>query len=117
MVNNMTLAKWLTDNNFSYVEEAEMYEIGQELTEDEAWQSITYYISDLFPNLEVQDHAAGWMRSSWEIQSYAYNTVRTKIEIKRLSVPSTITELNLCNNIAPMFSLILVFISLSSFSA
>lgn len=36
-MNNMTLAKWLTDNNFSYVEEAEMYEIGQELTEDEAW--------------------------------------------------------------------------------
>ena len=33
----MTLAKWLTDNNYSYVEEAEMYEIGQELTEDEAW--------------------------------------------------------------------------------
>jgi hypothetical protein len=37
MVKNMTLAKWLTDNNYSYVEEAEMYEIGQELTEDEAW--------------------------------------------------------------------------------
>ena len=33
----MTFAKWLTDNNYSYVEEAEMYEIGQELTEDEAW--------------------------------------------------------------------------------
>lgn len=37
MVKNMKFAKWLTDNNYSYVEEAEMYEIGQELTEDEAW--------------------------------------------------------------------------------
>ena len=33
---NMTLANWLTNNNYAYVEEAEMYEIGQMLTMEKA---------------------------------------------------------------------------------
>lgn len=73
-----------SESSSDLANKAMVVNVREGMTEDEAWQSITYYISDLFPNLEVQDHAAGWMRSSWEIQSYAYNTVRTKIEIKRV---------------------------------
>ena len=74
-----------SESSSDLANKAMVVNVREGMTENEAWQSITYYISDLFPNLEVQDHAAGWMRSSWEIQSYAYNTVRTKIEIKALS--------------------------------
>ena len=54
------------------------------MTDEEAWSSITYYVSELFPNLEIQDHAAGWMRSAWEVQTFTHNKIRTKIEVKRV---------------------------------
>ena len=50
----------------------------------EVWKRILYYTTDLFPNMEVSDKDAGWIRSSWELQSFAYTTIRTRIEIKEV---------------------------------
>lgn len=53
-----------------------------DLNRDEVWKRVNLTISDLFPNLEISDKAAGWVRSSWEVQRFAYVTIRTRIEIK-----------------------------------
>ena len=54
------------------------------LTSDVVWKRLILTISDLFPNLEVNDKEAGWIRSSWEVERFAYVTVRTRIEIKEI---------------------------------
>ena len=52
------------------------------LTSDEVWKRLLLTISDLFPNLEISDKSAGWIRSAWVMERFAYVTVRTRIEIK-----------------------------------
>lgn len=52
------------------------------LTQEEVWKRLVLTISDLFPNLEISDRSAGWIRSSWEVQRFAYVTIRTRIEVK-----------------------------------
>ena len=54
------------------------------LTSDVVWKRLLLTISDLFPNLEVNDKEAGWIRSAWEVERFAYVTVRTRIEIKEV---------------------------------
>lgn len=54
------------------------------MSADEVWKRIIYYTSDLFPNMEISDKSAGWIRSSWELQTFAYCTIRTRIEIKEV---------------------------------
>lgn len=54
------------------------------LTADVVWKRLILTISDLFPNLEVNDKEAGWIRSAWEVERFAYVTVRTRIEIKEV---------------------------------
>ena len=54
------------------------------LSADDVWKRIIYYTSDLFPNMEISDKSAGWIRSSWELQTFAYCTIRTRIEIKEV---------------------------------
>lgn len=51
---------------------------------DIVWKRLVLTISDLFPNLEVNDKESGWIRSSWEVERFAYVTVRTRIEIKEV---------------------------------
>lgn len=54
------------------------------LDEDIVWKRLVLTISELFPNLEVNDKESGWIRSSWEVERFAYVTVRTRIEIKEV---------------------------------
>ena len=51
---------------------------------NEVWKRIIYYTTDLFPNMEISDKDAGWIRSSWELQTFPYSTIRTRIEIKEV---------------------------------
>jgi hypothetical protein len=51
---------------------------------EEVWKRIIYYISELFPNMEISDKDAGWVRSAWELQPFANTTARTRIEIKEV---------------------------------
>ncbi len=52
------------------------------LSSDDVWKRLILTISDLFPNLEISDKQAGWIRSAWIMERFAYVTVRTRIEIK-----------------------------------
>lgn len=54
------------------------------LTSDVVWKRLILTISELFPNLEVNDKEAGWIRSAWEVERFAYVTVKTRIEIKEI---------------------------------
>lgn len=54
------------------------------LTADAVWKRLILTISELFPNLEVNDKEAGWIRSAWEVERFAYVTVRTRIEVKEI---------------------------------
>ena len=51
---------------------------------DIIWKRLVLTISELFPNLEINDKESGWIRSSWEVERFAYVTVRTRIEIKEV---------------------------------
>ncbi|MDL2308520.1 hypothetical protein LJC53_02920 [Bacteroidales bacterium OttesenSCG-928-C03] len=55
---------------------------------DEAWKRITYYISNDFPNIEIMDKSAGWIRSTWNIDRFNHYTIRTRIEVKE--IPGTV---------------------------
>ncbi|MCL2313293.1 MAG: hypothetical protein FWC41_12620 [Firmicutes bacterium] len=54
------------------------------MSADEVWKRISYYITDLFPNIEVTDKSAGWIRAAWNTEAFAYARVRTRIEIKEM---------------------------------
>ena len=54
------------------------------ISADEVWKRITYYITDQFPNMEITDKSAGWIRSAWNTETFPYATVRTRIEIKEM---------------------------------
>jgi len=51
---------------------------------DDAWRRIIYYISENFPNMEITDRAAGWVRSAWKIDNFNHETIRTRIELKEV---------------------------------
>ncbi|MBR2115832.1 MAG: hypothetical protein IJ942_02300 [Alistipes sp.] len=72
-----------------------------DLNKDEVWKRLIITISDLFPNLEISDKSAGWIRSSWEVQRFAYVTVRTRIEVKeRLGQDNICYRVRLMSEIA-----------------
>ena len=73
---NMTLAKWLTDNNYSYVEEAEMYEIGQELTEDEAWHVRRILTRSYLDSNKMHILADTVELRGWSYQQFFYMLVK-----------------------------------------
>jgi uncharacterized protein (DUF736 family) len=54
------------------------------ISADEVWKRITYYITDQFPNMEITDKSAGWIRSAWNTETFPYAVVRTRIEIKEM---------------------------------
>jgi len=54
------------------------------MSKDDVWQRLHYYITDQFPNMEVTDKSAGWIKSAWNTESFAYARVRTRIEIKEM---------------------------------
>ena len=54
------------------------------LSAEDVWKRLILTVSDLFPNLEVSDKQAGWIRSAWMVERFAYVTVRTRIEIKEV---------------------------------
>jgi len=53
---------------------------------DEVWKRLIYYVTEAFPQMEITDKSAGWIRSGWEFQSFptAGVTIRTRIEIKEV---------------------------------
>lgn len=51
---------------------------------DEVWKRLVLYLTDVFPDMEIMDKSAGWLRSAWMKQDFAYATIRTRIEVKEM---------------------------------
>lgn len=57
-------------------------EVNPELSQIEAWKLVTQIVTDYFDAIEVSDKETSYLRTSWNIQSFAQNTVRTRLIIK-----------------------------------
>jgi len=58
--------------------------VKQGMESDDVWRRIIFYISENFPNMEITDRAAGWVRSAWKIDNFNHETIRTRIELKEV---------------------------------
>ncbi len=52
------------------------------MTEDIVWKRLMNIASRNFENVEIRDKAAGWIRTAWVNTRFAYQIVRTRMEIK-----------------------------------
>ena len=51
-------------------------------SEEETWKLISQIIMSYFDVIEVTDRETGYLRTSWVVQSFKQNTVRTRIILK-----------------------------------
>lgn len=58
--------------------------IEKNISRDEVWKRLNYYISEAFPDMQISDKSVGWIRTAWAIQSFKYSTIRTRIEVKEI---------------------------------
>lgn len=65
--------------------------VGKDLTPDEVWKRLGYYISESFPDLQTNDKSQGWIRTAWSIQTFNYVTIRTRLEVKEVPGMDVIT--------------------------
>ncbi len=61
-------------------------EIKTSKSEDEAWKLLNIIITGSFDNIETQDKNNGYLRTTWVLQNFKQNTVRTKIILKLSSI-------------------------------
>lgn len=52
------------------------------LSEDVVWKRLMSVCTNYFDNIEVRDKAAGWIKTSWRITKFRYQTVRTRLEVR-----------------------------------
>lgn len=60
-------------------------EINTDKSEEEAWKTISQIILSYFDILEITDSETGYLRTSWETQSFNSNTIRTRVILKQSS--------------------------------
>ena len=54
----------------------------QGMTEDVAWKRLMNIAINNFENVEVRDKEAGWIKTAWVNTTFAYQIVRTRMEIR-----------------------------------
>jgi len=54
----------------------------QGLSEDVVWKRLMSVCTSYFDNIEVRDKSAGWIKTSWRVTKFKYQTVRTRLEIR-----------------------------------
>lgn len=54
----------------------------KDMTEDVVWKRLMSVCTNYFDNIEVRDKTAGWIKSSWRLTKFAYQTVRTRMEVR-----------------------------------
>ncbi len=59
-------------------------------TEDKAWKLLSEIITGYFDVLEVTDKSTGYIRTSWNIQSFKNVTIRTRVIIKTSSADNSL---------------------------
>ncbi|MDE6023005.1 MAG: hypothetical protein K2G13_05835, partial [Muribaculaceae bacterium] len=52
------------------------------MAEDVVWKRLMSVATNYFDNIEVRDKTAGWIKSSWRLTKFKYQTVRTRMEIR-----------------------------------
>lgn len=52
------------------------------MSEDIVWKRLMNIAVTYFENVEVRDKAAGWIKTGWTNTSFAYQIVRTRLEIQ-----------------------------------
>lgn len=57
-------------------------EIKTSLEEIEAWKLLSQIITSHFDVIEVTDRETGYLRTSWELQSFQQNTIRSRLIVK-----------------------------------
>jgi hypothetical protein len=57
-------------------------ELKTSMPEEDAWKLISMIITSYFDVIEVTDRETGYLRTSWVVQSFKQNTIRTRIIVK-----------------------------------
>lgn len=57
-------------------------EVDKNLSVDEAWKRTSQIVTDYFDAIEVSDKETSYLRTAWSVQSFAQNTIRTRLIIK-----------------------------------
>ena len=57
-------------------------EVRTEEAYDDAWKLINQIVVNYIDAIEITDKETGYIRTSWEVQSYTQNTIRTRIIVK-----------------------------------
>ncbi len=57
-------------------------EIKTSLEEIQAWKLLSQIITTHFDVIEITDRETGYLRTSWVVQSFMQNTIRTRIIVK-----------------------------------
>lgn len=52
------------------------------LTEDRIWKRLMSVTTNYFDNVEVRDKTAGWIKTSWRLTKFKFQTVRTRMEVR-----------------------------------
>ncbi len=57
-------------------------ELKTSIPEEDAWKLISMIITSYFDVIEVTDRETGYLRTSWVVQSFQQNTIRTRMLVK-----------------------------------
>ncbi|MCH5347273.1 MAG: hypothetical protein J1E63_09195 [Muribaculaceae bacterium] len=52
------------------------------LSEDQVWKRLMSVCTAYYDNIEVRDKSAGWIKTSWRVTRFKYQTVRTRLEVR-----------------------------------
>ncbi len=52
------------------------------MSEATVWKRLMSVCTNYFDNIEVRDKTAGWIKTSWRVTKFKYQTVRTRLEIR-----------------------------------
>lgn len=54
----------------------------KDMSEDIIWKRLMSVATNYFDNIEVRDKTAGWIKSSWRLTKFRFQTVRTRMEVR-----------------------------------
>jgi hypothetical protein len=57
-------------------------EVTKKIDPNEVWKRVYQVVTDYFDAIEVSDKETSYLRTAWSIQSFAQNTIRTRLIVK-----------------------------------
>jgi len=57
-------------------------ELKTSMSEEDAWKLISMIVTSYFDVIEVTDRETGYLRTSWVVQTFQQNTIRTRMIVK-----------------------------------